>query len=168
VIQLATPFRWLAVAGFVASAIVHVSSLLGLRQPFGEAAWGLHIGIFVVWLPTVIVAQRLSKGVRQAEFWKATLRGCPPWMKRATGGLFAYALLNFFVGIALGPESESDRFRIFSGHWMVFYFVAAVTLYSAGQLGSLAPPRCPNGHDVSPFAKFCGACGAAIPPAPIV
>ncbi len=167
-VQLATPLMWLAILGLAASVIVHVSSLLGLPQPFGPAAWGLHGGIFVVWLPTVLFAQRLSRGAKQADFWRATFRGCPPWVRRAAYGLFAYTFVNFFVGIALGPDSESDQFRIFSGHWMLFYFVAAATLHSASQLGSLMPRACPNGHEVSPFAKFCEACGSPLPPPPVV
>lgn len=166
-INLSRPFMWIAAAGFVASAIVHVSSLLGLSQPFGHFAWGLHIGIFVVWLPAVLVAQRLSKGAKQTDFWKAVLRGCPPWMKRFLYVLVPYIFINFFVGIALGPKTEADNFRIFSGHWMFFYFAGMAMLYSADQLGSLEPRTCPHGHEVSPFAKFCEECGSELPPLPI-
>lgn len=155
---------WIAAAGFVASVMVHVSSLLGLPQPLGRLAWGLHIGIFVVWLPAVLVAQRLSKGAKQADFWKAVLRGCPRWMKRFLYVLVPYIFINFFVGIALGPDTESDNFRIFSGHWMFFYFAGMAMLHSAHRLGSLEPRTCPQGHEVSPFAKFCEECGSELPP----
>jgi hypothetical protein len=158
---------WIAAAGLAASVIVHVSSLLGLPQPFGHAAWALHVGIFVVWIPAVIVAQKLSKGAKQADFWKAVLRGCPPWMRRLLYGLVAYTFINFFVGIALGPDTEAENFRIFSGHWMFFYFAGMAMLYSADRLGSLAPRTCPQGHEVSPFAKFCEECGSQLPPLPI-
>jgi hypothetical protein len=134
---------WIAAAGLVASVIVHVSSLFGLPQPFGAAAWGLHVGIFIVWVPAVLVAQKLSRGARQADFWRAVLRGCPSWMRRVLYVLFAYTFINFFAGIALGPESEADNFRIFSGHWMLFYFAAMAMLYSADRLGSLSPRTCP-------------------------
>jgi hypothetical protein len=62
---LLLPIMWLAVAGFLASLIVHVLALIGLPSPFGPATWLLHVGIFIVWLPSVLVAQRLSPG-RQA------------------------------------------------------------------------------------------------------
>src|SRR6266540_914652 len=58
------PVMWLAVAGFFASLLVHLLALIGLPSPFGSATWLLHIGIFVVWLPTVLVAQRLGKGAK--------------------------------------------------------------------------------------------------------
>jgi len=166
-VHLAVPFMWLAVAGLAASVVVHVSSLLGVPQPFGPAAWGLHVGIFVVWFPAVVVAQRLSKGAKQSDFWKATLRGCPLWVRRTSYVLFAYVFINFFAGIASGPDSDIKTFRLFSGHWMLFYFLAAATLYSANKVGSLESRRCLNGHEVSPFARFCDACGAPLPPLPI-
>jgi hypothetical protein len=43
-----SPIMWLGVAGFVASALVHVFALAGVPSPFGSATWVLHIGIFVV------------------------------------------------------------------------------------------------------------------------
>jgi hypothetical protein len=161
---LALPFFWIAVAGFAASVVVHLCSLVGVEQPFGRAAWGLHVGIFVVWLPAILVSQKLTKGARQAEFWKAVLRGCPAWTRRALYVLFAYTFVNFFVGIAAGHQSDADNLRIFSGHWMLFYGAGAAMLYSAHRLGPPGVPRCPLGHEVSPFAKFCDECGAPLPP----
>jgi hypothetical protein len=158
---------WIAVAGLIASVIAHVSSLLGVPQPFGPAVWLLHAGIFVVWLPAVVVAMRLARGAKQADFWKATLRGCPSWMRRGFYVLFAYAFINFFVGIALGLESGSDNLRLFSGHWTLFYYAGMAMLYSAVKIGSLEPRTCPQGHEVSPFAKFCEVCGTPLPPDPI-
>jgi hypothetical protein len=170
--SLLRPFTWLAIAGFVASAIVHACALAGQPNPFGSAAWGLHAGIFVVWFPTVFVARRLSKGARQEDFWKATLRGCPRWVK--TGGMFVvgYAILNFVLFVATrrpasGPAHDTAELRGFSGHWMVFYYIAAATLYSASQVGPLARRRCPHGHEISPFASYCETCGAAVGPPPV-
>jgi hypothetical protein len=50
---------------------------------------------------------------------------------------------------------------------MIFYYMAAAILYSATRIASLGGPRCPNGHEASPFAKYCDRCGASIPPAPV-
>lgn len=166
-LRLARIFMWIAAAGLIASAIVHVSSLLGLPQPFGPAAWGLHIGIFVVWLPAILVAQKLTQGVKEKDYWKVVLRGCPSWMRRSFYLLFAYTAINFFAGIAGGPETDANKYRIFSGHWMLFYFVAMAILFSANRLGSLATRTCPRGHEVSPSATFCDECGSPLPPVPI-
>ena len=121
-----------------------------------------------MWVPAVLMAQKLSRGAEPTDIWKAVLRGCPSWMRRLFYVLFAYAFINFFAGITLGSNSEANDFRIFSGHWILFYFAALAMLHSADRLGSLGPRSCPNGHEISPFAKYCEKCGSQLPPPPIV
>jgi hypothetical protein len=58
-------------------------------------------------------------------------------MRWAAYGLFAYALVNFFVSIAIGSDLP---LRAFSGHWMAFYGMAFATLYSTLHL------RCADGE----------------------
>jgi hypothetical protein len=87
----------LAATGLIASLIVHMSALLGMPSPLGEESWVLHIGIFVVWLPAVLVLQSLSGEFKQKDLWRAALRGCPDWMRRIIWGFFAYAMVNFLV-----------------------------------------------------------------------
>ena len=166
--SLVRPFMWLALVGFAASLAVHVFSLLGQPNPFGPWAWGLHAGVFVVWFPAVLVAHRLSKTAKRADFWKAVLRGCPSWVRTGAYALCAYAVLNFLLFLCIPrPHTPTQDFRGFSGHWLVFYYFAAAILYSAGQLGLMGPRTCPHGHEVSPFSKFCDQCGAQLPPMPI-
>ena len=131
----------LAAIGLFLSIIVHVSALLGMPCPFGDKTWTLHIGIFVVWFPAVLASQRLAKDFKRKDFWKATLRACPLWMKWMTYFFFAYAILNFIIFILTdvggGGSSGSDGdtqstvFRGFSGHWMAFYSASLAILYSA-------------------------------------
>ncbi len=127
---------------------------------------GLHIGIFVVWVPTVLVARRLTRGYEQKDLWKAMLRGAPPWVKGATLGLLYYALLNFALFMFLErdlPDSELLQFRMFSGHWMAFYGGAAAVLYSATRADQVDSRRtCLNGHGVSATASYCDECGAPL------
>jgi len=170
---LLTPFMYLAALGLVLSVIVHVLSLLGMPSPFGETSWVLHMGIFVVWLPTVLIATKLVKDFKYRDFWKAALRGCPKWMKNLTYFFFGYEILNFAIffisdfaagGSARGEgNTPSNVFRGFSGHWMAFYCVAMATLYSAIHVEEHDETRrCLNGHPVSPSAKFCEQCGAKV------
>jgi hypothetical protein len=162
---LLAPFMWVAVAGFVASLLVHILALMGLASPFGSATWLLHVGIFVVWFPTVLIAQRLTRGAKQVDFWKATFRGCPGWAKAGAYVVGGYAMLNFvFFALQTSryPRNEIPdivEYRGFSGHWMAFYYVGAATLYSGTKRGSSSPRHCANGHEVSPFAKYCDVCG---------
>src|SRR5687768_13550080 len=128
----------LAAVGFILSVAAHLSALAGSPIPFGKAVWALHIGIFVVWLPTVLVAYRLTRGATQKDFWKIALVGCPKWMRTALFIVFGYAILNFVVFMATTAshspakgESSPEVVRGFSGHWMAFYGAAFATLYSA-------------------------------------
>ncbi len=166
-----TPFMYLAGLGLVLSLIVHVSALLGMRSPFGEIAWCLHIGVFVVWLPAIIVMNSLTKDFKNKDLWKAALRACPKWMKNLTYFFFGYAILNFILFAILdiggrkgsGSGTPSNVYRGFSGHWMAFYCAAMAILYSAIHVkGHDEARRCPNGHPVSPSAKFCEECGSNI------
>jgi len=72
----------IAGTGLVLSVIVHAASLAGIPTPLGEKSWILHIGIFVVWFPAVLVRQPLTREFKQKDLWRAALRGCPAWMRR--------------------------------------------------------------------------------------
>lgn len=141
-------------------------------MPGGKAVWALHIGIFVVWFPTVFVGYRFTRGVSRKDFWKIALIGCPKWMRQAVYVIFGYGILNFIYFMATTmnqPQSHGDAppevIRGFSGHWMIFYSVAFATLYSAYVVGYSGMQRkCPNGHVVPLTAKFCEECGAQLAP----
>jgi len=161
----------LAAIGFLLSVAAHISAVMGHPIPGGKAVWALHIGIFIVWFPTVLVASRLTRGAKRKEFWKVTLAGCPKWMRTALYGIFGYAILNFisFMIVTINhPQTRGDAppevVRGFSGHWMVFYSVGFATLYSASAIGYSGMDRkCPNGHSVAVTAKYCEQCGAELP-----
>lgn len=160
--SLLRPFMYVALTGFIASLVAHIAGYMGIEKPFGFDPWPLHIGIFVVWLPAVLVAQRLSKDFPQKDMWKATLRGCPSWMRNGLYALFGYAFLSFFLFMALDSTSgnEASTVRGFSGHWLIFYFAAYAILYSAIQVSeNETARRCKNGHFLEPNDKYCRQCG---------
>lgn len=166
----------LAAIGLVLSLVVHVAALLGMSF-LGEKAFVLHVGIFVVWFPTVIVAQKITRDYKQKDFWKAALRGCPQWMKWLTIGFFAYAFINFAYFFAVTAASNTPKsgppdattLRGFSGHWMAFYSAAMSVLYSSTRIPTMeAARKCIQGHQVGSSAKFCEECGSPIMSPPIV
>jgi len=131
------PFLVLAVCGFVASVAVHMLALAGIVLPGARLVWVLHLGIFAVWLPAVLVANRLTRENGGRFSLKLVLSGCPLWMVRALYILFAYAALNFaFLLIAMNSHPDPrDRpltsvVRGYSGHCMMFYGAAFAILYS--------------------------------------
>lgn len=160
------PFMILAAAGLCVSIYVHLLALMDMPIPWDGSVWFLHIGIFVVWFPAVLIAQRVVRNVSQKDFWKIVLSGCPPWMRTVGYALFGYAILNFLYFMFLsqnGETGEGVEIRGFSGHWLVFYGMAFAILYSVHTRPELLDGlQCPNGHDVNLEAKFCSSCGARI------
>jgi hypothetical protein len=164
-------FLALAVIGLILSLITHTAALLALPQPLGSAAWGLHLGIFVVWVPAIFVANWNGGNSRRKDSHDKAFRGCPVWMRLLTFGFFCYAFVNFLLfipfapprGAPRGPDAPPVVFRGFSGHWMAFYSAAAATLYSALVVSRTGPARrCPKGHPVPPPALHCAVCGLAV------
>lgn len=164
------PFLILSISGFILSLSLHLLSLLGLQTPFGAATWSLHIGIFVIWIPAVLIGLRINAKAQQKDYWKNILAGCPRWMRYALYGLFAYAAINFVAAMAtqsqlprrqsFNKEAPPEVLRMFSGHWMVFYGAGFCILYSAYSRGWEQLRRtCSNGHPVSFDAQFCDRCG---------
>lgn len=160
----------LAALGFILSVAAHLMALAGLEMPGGEQVWALHVGIFVVWIPAVLVSIRVTRNTSRKDFWKVVFSGCPAWMRTAFYVLFAYALLNFFLFVfrdSRTGNSLSEEVRGFSGHWMIFYGAAFAILYSAIHSPNLfLDRRCPNGHPVGPTAQFCPECGLPLPREP--
>jgi hypothetical protein len=153
------PFLVLGAVGFVLSLVVHILSWAEVVLP--ESLMALHIGIFIVWLPTILVATRLTREYKQKDFWKAALRGAPPWTIKLAIGLGTYVFVHFFASMFLFLPVE--KFRIASGHWMVFYGLSAAVLYSALHATEVDRRRkCLNGHPASAVARFCELCGAPV------
>ena len=164
------PFLLLAAVGFVLSLAAHGLALVGVPIPGGKLVGNLHFGIFVVWIPTVLVAYQGSRYANRKDFWKVTLAGCPPWMRVSLYVLFGYAIFNFVLFLASNPPRQSiydaplSTIRGLSGHWMLFYGAAFAVLYSRIRAPQLYQPhKCPQGHLVSPMARFCPECGYAFP-----
>ena len=163
------PCMYLAGLGLILSCIVHILSFLNL--PFSLDVYRmsvlfLAIFMFIVLVPAVMVMKNLGKNViKSRDIWKVVLRGCPTWLKYLPNLLFGYALVWFII-ITGGNTGGNGSFsindvKLFSAFIMLFYSGSLAILYSAIQTGGQAR-RCPNGHPVSPDAKFCGECGLGV------
>jgi hypothetical protein len=153
------PFMLAAFVGFICSLVVHLAALLGWEAPM--QAFGLHIGIFVVALPANI-AYTITRPRHQHHWgWHVQFIDCPAWMKYVAYGLFAYVFINFFSGILWSGFSGGSIMRLFSGHWMLFYWFSFAMLYGLIHRHATAP-RCLSGHVVAEGAKFCEKCGQQV------
>jgi hypothetical protein len=116
----------MATLGLVASIGCHFLGWLQIEPPLGKSVFLLHIGIFVVWIPLVLFANRTMPKSGRGNF-EHLLAELPRWVRVATGCLFTYALLNFayFIFCTRAYPKHGVPFwlelRGFSGHWMMFY-----------------------------------------------
>jgi hypothetical protein len=65
------------------------------------------IGIFAVWMPAALIAQRINNGNRLQFSWKKVLAGCPTWMRNTAYAVFIYAFANFFSALRAAWRSSS-------------------------------------------------------------
>jgi hypothetical protein len=152
------PFMLAAIVGFISSLMVHIAALLGWEAP--PQAFGLHVGIFAVSLPTSIAYTIIHPRHHHSWGWHDQFIGCPAWMRYVAYGLFAYAFINFFGGLAGFGIGGASPMRLFSGHWMLFYWFAFAMLYSL--LHYQAQHHCLAGHVVTVGARFCERCGQPV------
>ena len=157
-------FVWLSAIGLAASLWVHIAGLAGRTVP--SAFWVLHVGIFVVWFPAVLVAGRIAGNTSRKDLWKVVLKGAPDWMRYMIYGFSAYGFISFII---FAPQAFSGSSHAapkapdwaFSDVWMVFYSTAFAILYSAAKIME-SGPRCTNGHLALPNARYCVRCGQPV------
>jgi hypothetical protein len=134
-------FLALAGVGFILSLWVHIGAVFGAKVAPDYFFVLLHVGIFVVFFPAILVAQRLVGNTRRSDFWKVALRDVPPWLRYVVYASFGYAIFNFVLFATKTPAGGSganppaEVWRGFSGHWMAFYSAAFALLY-AGAVAS--------------------------------
>ena len=117
----------LAFIGFLASLVVHIAAWFGIAPPGGEIVFLLHIGIFFLWIPLVILSNRtkpLNAGKNNVDYLLAEL---PKWAGKALGILGLYLAVNFIYFMYCTSKYPTHGvppwlvLRGFSGHWMFFY-----------------------------------------------
>jgi hypothetical protein len=161
---IAYPVMLLSGAGVLLCLASYVRWLTGSYHPFKSGPPILFVGIFVVWVPTVLLMNTLTRDFKQRDLWKAALRGCPSWMRMClwigTGSVVAITFLPVIFGRNRAPSEGG--FTLFP---IIFYAVSFCTMYSILHVDELdAARRCLNGHTIPPLAKFCEECGAPAAP----
>jgi hypothetical protein len=155
----------LSFTGFALSFLDLIASYAGKALLNDGIAQKLFIGVFVVWLPTVIVTSRMTRSTARKDLWKVALSGCPAWMRGVLWTACGFGMLNFlyFVVFAANKKDHQPFIQFAGGHLMVFYGVAFCVMYSALHASSLFGTRhCSNGHEVMPDDSFCPKCGVSI------
>ncbi|MFO0969089.1 MAG: hypothetical protein U0793_26340 [Gemmataceae bacterium] len=146
-------FFVLAILGLVLSLIVHVATFadVDLIDTF-PAFWVLHLGIFMVFIPCLLVGAKPRR-------YREPLPAKPRWLSRLVYLFFIYAGVNFIIFLFLIREGTAQRLddgtymlahrahrvraiteaefhhqnalvaRGFSGHWMLFYCMTVLLLW---------------------------------------
>jgi hypothetical protein len=155
---VAYPVMLLSAAGVLVCTFLFILSASGTYHLPNEKLPFLFFGIFIVWFPTVILVNRLTRDFKQKDLWKAALRGCPPWMRSILWVLEGTVMAITFLPVIWKGRPGDDGFILFPS---TFYAVSFCTMYSMINVDSFdARRRCLNGHAISPLAKFCEECGA--------
>jgi len=131
------PFLVLSGVGLGLSLWVHLGALAG-RRVAPEAFFSmLQVGIFVVWIPAMLVSFKHIGYRRGKNYWKLALRGSPEWIRYMVYGFGGYAMVNLAIFFFRTPQGFSGEvhptavWRFNSGFWMAFYSAALAILYSA-------------------------------------
>jgi hypothetical protein len=162
---IAYPVMVVSAVGVIVCFLLHIGSFFAGPE-FGQRLFSkLFIGLFIVWVPTVLLMNRLTRDFKQRDLWKAALRGCPGWMQRTLWVVWGYVFFAAFILPFLrgsNPGASPSGFLIFPA---VFYSTSFGVMYSLLHVDQVdAGRRCLNGHSISPLAKFCEEWGAPAAP----
>jgi hypothetical protein len=161
---VAYPVMVLAGLGIVLCFSFYLLGVTGIHPLPSNREPILFVGIFVVWAPTVMLMNTLTKDFKQKDLWKAALRGCPPWMKTGLWVLVGLIFVLFFLPTLLGVSPDNSN-RVFLLFPVAFYSISFCVMYSLIHVEKFDEGRrCLNGHRISPLAKFCEECGAPAAP----
>jgi hypothetical protein len=128
-----------AAVGLGLSLWVHFAALSGHKVAPVALFAGLHLGIFIVFIPATLIAGRRN-GSYQKVAWKTIMKGLPLWMKLPVYVFSGYATISFLIfffqvsaqtSTSGGGSPPPVVWQGFSGHWMAFYSWALAILYSA-------------------------------------
>jgi len=109
---------------FTLSLSLHVSVLIGAKEPFAEFGAILVRGTVIVWIPVIAF---VKDGLR----WRDQIKTCPGWMWRTALAMGAYGLVILCLG-AIFPEgvSPSEQPLIVSGFPLGFDAISLCVIYS--------------------------------------
>jgi uncharacterized protein DUF3592 len=145
---LLLPLIALAAVGFCVSVYFHIDTFLRHRAVPEPLFSLLHIGIFVVWFPAMLIAQKRG-ALQRKDFWKALLKDAPDWLYLVYA-FSAYTAvmdsLTFFVFSSSSRQTDPVLTSTgFSATWMMFYLIGFTILYGAARVAA-SGPKCLNGH----------------------
>jgi hypothetical protein len=117
---------------FTLSALLHVTVLMGARQPFQEFNAMLFDG-------SVVVGVLIIAYIKNGLMWRNQIKSCPAWMWKAALILGGYALVTIFLE-PIFPEGDSycQRPLVMSSFPVGFDAISFCVIYSVLWSGYLS------------------------------
>jgi hypothetical protein len=119
--------------------------LLGITGVFllpSKDAIVLFAGIFLVWLPTILLMNRLTRDFKQKDLWKAALRGCPPWMRNALWLLWVCVrCLLLSPNLKSKSRGSPPNIRALPDNFLRSFVLRDVLIHPGGEAGRTSPMR---------------------------
>lgn len=146
---------WLATAGFVGSAALHLLSFTPWAALPGErAVWALGAFVFVIAAAMVARLRRTAAIGRRwgrvaVHDWRTLVRAVPPGLQLLVVGAALYAWMNFALCLILDLPADAQpaiSLRMASGH-LIFFFLVPLVFFRwvepalAADRAAAAPPR---------------------------
>jgi hypothetical protein len=129
----ALPLAMVALAGVLYSLWIHVNAVFGRKVVDQFVFFAMHVACIVLMFP----ATWLRNGKMYAS-WKQAVNTNTRWLQSPLYAFGAYAMFNFFYCMQFvptkgshGEELPESVIRMFSGHWMLFFFAAFVMLWTS-------------------------------------
>lgn len=121
---------YVAVTGWTLGLIAHFTTFFGIditdQFPY---VWVLHLGIFVVWIPTVLYLKNneelktfkesgMLNQMNPFGFYKIVFKQTPTWLAVLAVGGILYAFANFmlFMGTQIGTPEIKEGHYILQNH----------------------------------------------------
>jgi hypothetical protein len=130
--------------GFTASIICHLLAWFHVEPPWGKSVFVLHVGFLILWIPLVTASNRTmpKEGRGNFEHLLAVLPRAVRFILPGLGGYTAINFVYFILSTFKYPRGKVPFYlelRGFSGHWMLFYGMAAIGFVALARLARKRP-----------------------------
>lgn len=115
-VKILYPFMVISGVGLAVSAIANIASMVGLARIFEKLIFVLHLGVLVVFIPSVVVFHSRFKKSKDL-FGNWLFEGCPTWMSRTVTALFGYGIFAIFIAKVTHSQ---NLIYYFSSSWLFF------------------------------------------------
>lgn len=161
---LLKPLFWLSVAGLILTLIVHVLAMMRIVWFSKDAVSFVIPALLLLVGPLALFRERLtqSNGIEWRN--KLFLPNTPPWFKYALATMVVYfGLTILFLATWVAGAGQYADTACFSAFLLVALSNCSANLWCmAYDPAMLEKKKCPNGHEMLRFAKYCGHCGAQL------